>query len=71
MSKTKEMQFTTEDGSKHSDVPPMYSAPEDKGGIAYLLMVLFGIGALLPWNAILTALDFFGEKVSHFVILDT
>ena len=28
-------------------------------------MVLFGIGALLPWNAILTALDFFIEKVSN------
>lgn len=28
-------------------------------------MLLFGIGSLLPWNAILTALDFFEEKVSR------
>lgn len=38
--------------------------PEDKNNSAYYLMILFGVGALLPWNAILTALDFFNEKVS-------
>jgi hypothetical protein len=46
----------------HSDIPK-YEEPEDKGNVAYYLMLLFGIGALLPWNAILTALDFFSEKV--------
>lgn len=28
-----------------------------------MIMLLLGIGSLLPWNAILTALDFFKEKV--------
>jgi hypothetical protein len=60
MTKSKDMHFTTEEGS---DVPQL-KEPEDKGGFVYLLMLLFGRGALLPWNAILTALDFFGEKVS-------
>jgi hypothetical protein len=40
------------------------NVPVDKYNAAYLLMVFFGIGGLLPWNAILTALDFFNEKVS-------
>jgi hypothetical protein len=42
---------------------PKIEEPEDKGNVAYYLMMLFGVGALLPWNAILTALDFFSEKV--------
>ena len=46
-----------------SDVPRI-DEPEDKGNVAYYLMILFGIGALLPWNAVLTALDFFTEKVN-------
>lgn len=33
--------------------------PEDKYGLVYMIMALFGVGALLPWNSILTALDFF------------
>lgn len=45
-----------------SDIP-RYDEPEDKGGVAFYLMLLFGIGALLPWNAVLTALDFFIEHV--------
>lgn len=39
-------------------------APEDKHGLAYILMILFGIASLLPWNAVLTSLDFFESKVS-------
>lgn len=39
------------------------AAPEDKNNIAYYMMILFGIGVLMPWNAVLTALDFFGAKV--------
>ena len=46
-----------------SDIPRI-EEPEDKGNVAYYLMILFGIGALLPWNAVLTALDFFTEKVT-------
>ena len=37
--------------------------PEDKNHFVYMLFVLFGIGALLPWNAILTSMDFFKVKV--------
>ena len=37
--------------------------PVDKGNVTYMIFVLFGVGALLPWNAILCALDFFGKKV--------
>eukprot|EP00347_Sterkiella_histriomuscorum_P015986 403354936 len=59
---SKDMRFDT-DNTKYSQEIPQIKEPEDKGGIAYLLMVLFGIGALLPWNAILTALDFFKEKL--------
>ncbi len=40
------------------------NVPVDKYNAAYLLMVFFGIGGLLAWNAILTSLDFFNEKVS-------
>jgi hypothetical protein len=29
-------------------------------------MIFFGVGALLPWNAILTALDFFDDKVKAY-----
>jgi len=43
--------------------------PEDKGGVAYLMMILFGIGVLLPWNAVLTSLDFFEGKVSVIITL--
>ena len=46
----------------HDDIPKL-EEPEDKGNVAYYLMLLFGVGALFPWNAILTALDFFGEKL--------
>ena len=49
----------TDDERKSSGVVPESREPEDKGNVAYYLMLLFGIGALLPWNAILTALDFF------------
>jgi hypothetical protein len=39
------------------------AVPEDKGGLAYLMMIMFGIAALLPWNAVLTSLDFFEKKM--------
>ena len=37
--------------------------PVDKGHVTYMIFLLFGVGALLPWNAILCALDFFSTKV--------
>eukprot|EP00347_Sterkiella_histriomuscorum_P017529 403348991 len=39
------------------------SEPIDKGNVAYFIMLLYGIGSLLPWSAICTALDFFQEKL--------
>jgi len=40
--------------------------PEDKNNIAYNLMILFGIASLLPWNAVLTSLDFFEGKMHEY-----
>ena len=37
--------------------------PEDKHNVSYYLMILFGIASLLPWNAVLTSLDFFESKM--------
>jgi hypothetical protein len=34
-------------------------APVDTNNIAYTIFLLFGIGALLPWNAVLSAMPFF------------
>jgi hypothetical protein len=36
--------------------------PEDKGEIAYKMMILFGFACLLPWSAILNCLDFFAHN---------
>lgn len=40
--------------------------PEDKGNLVYYMFILFGIGSLLPWNAVLTALDFFLQYFPHY-----
>jgi hypothetical protein len=44
-----------------SEIPEKmnHGPPPDKGNLAYYIMVLFGIAALLPWSAVLTSLDFF------------
>jgi len=34
-------------------------APEDKNGIVWMIFFLWGIGTLLPWNAICNEFDFF------------
>jgi hypothetical protein len=39
--------------------------PQDKYNLVYYIFVLFGIGALLPWNAVLTGLDFFIQNFEH------
>ena len=38
--------------------------PKDKNSYAYIIFVIFGIGTLLPWNALLTGFDFFISRVS-------
>ena len=34
-------------------------APADKKNICFLIFNLFGIGILLPWNSVLTAMPYF------------
>ena len=41
-------------------------APEDKNNFAYLCCVLYGIGGLMPWNSVLTAIDFFSGRLSPY-----
>jgi len=53
---------TTTDGS----LLDKEGAPEDKGNVVYLLMTFFGISILLPWNAVLTSLDFFDGKMHEY-----
>ena len=46
---------------------------EDKGNKVYIIFLLYGIGVLLPWNVILSCLDFMSDKVSflsHLSYLD-
>ena len=38
--------------------------PEDKYNLIYVIFFLYGIGILLPFNAVTTAFDFFIVKVS-------
>ena len=38
--------------------------PEDKHNLIYIIFFLYGIGILLPFNAVTTAFDFFIDKVS-------
>lgn len=33
--------------------------PEDTGNKVYIITFIFGIGALMPWNTILSAFDYF------------
>lgn len=40
-------------------------APKDEGNRAFLMMILFGVACLLPWNAILTSFAFYTEHVSE------
>ena len=39
------------------------SGPEDKGNVIYWVFLLYGFGALLPWNSILNCFDFFVLEV--------
>lgn len=40
--------------------------PKDKYGMAYFMFVMYGVAILLPWNAVLTALDFFDNRLAPF-----
>ncbi len=41
-------------------------APEDHHNIAYYMVLMFGLATLLPWNAVLTSLDFFDSKMHDY-----
>ena len=41
----------------------MGEAPKDKGNIVNIIFLLWGIGILLPWNAVLTCFDFFSVEM--------
>lgn len=41
------------------DVDNEVPGPVDKHNICYYIFLLYGIGTLLPWNAVLTSSDFF------------
>ena len=40
--------------------------PEDKGNAIWLIFLLYGIGVLLPFNVIMSCLDYYFEVVSTF-----
>lgn len=56
---------TTSTPTKGAEYPKV-SDPVDTKNLAYLLMFLFGIGSLLPWNAVLNAFDFFDAKMPEY-----
>ena len=37
--------------------------PHDPFRIAYIICILLGIGVIIPWNSVITALDFLSYKV--------
>jgi equilibrative nucleoside transporter 1/2/3 len=43
-------------------------APEDKYNLTWFLFLLLGIGVLFPWNAFISANDYFKEKYKPFPI---
>jgi hypothetical protein len=44
------------------------SGPKDKGDVIYWVFLLYGFGALLPWNSILNCFDFFVLEVRYRLI---
>jgi hypothetical protein len=56
-------------GSHNDAVSPFVATkeigepPSDKGNVVNIIFLLWGIGVLLPWNAVLTCFDFFGDEM--------
>jgi hypothetical protein len=42
--------------------------PEDKYNLVYIVFIMYGIGVLLPWNVILSCLDFLMAVVSSLCV---
>ena len=40
--------------------------PNDKCYLVYFIYLLYGVGMLLPWNILLSCMDFLEERVSVF-----
>ena len=38
--------------------------PRDRAKAVYLTFLLYGVGVLLPFNVIMSCLDYYGDKVS-------
>ena len=34
------------------------NGPDDKNNVCYIIFLMYGMGVLLPWNVILSSLDF-------------
>jgi hypothetical protein len=47
-------------GSSNDEVP------EEKAGAANIIFFLWGIGTLLPWNAVLSCFDFFSAEMTNY-----
>lgn len=45
--------------SSLADEPSAVSPPDDRLGVGYLIFFTLGAGFLLPWNAFITAVDYF------------
>lgn len=45
-------------------------APEEGAGTCYFIFLMYGIGVLLPWNVILSCLDFLMEEVRSQMLND-
>lgn len=64
--KPEQLNPSTENSSfKAGDSPhkKQMEPPEDKGNVVARVFLLWGIGVLLPWNAVLTMFDFFGAEM--------
>ena len=40
--------------------------PTDSDSVVQTIFFMWGVGALLPWNAVLSAFDFFGSEMNGF-----
>ena len=62
------MEEKKDDEAKNSqgDTTAEYDAPLDAYNITYVAFLFFGIGSLLPWNSVLTAIDFFQNRLTDY-----
>ena len=60
-----EADFQTEPLTEHNGTnKKALLPPEDKYNMIYVIFFLYGVGILLPFNAVTTAFDFFIAQVS-------